>query len=63
MVFRERDDESDFCEEIFWGSIQETHDSCRSGTRLPDLVVHGIDDVASVWLDSFRENGPEELLL
>ena len=63
MVFREREDESDFCGEVLRGSVQKTYDSCWGRIGLADLVVHGIYDEASIWLDPFRENGPEKFLL
>jgi len=63
LVFRERDDESDFDGEIFRGSVQETYDPCRDGIGLEDLIVGGIDDEASVWLDPLCEEGSKELLL
>lgn len=63
MVFWERDHESDFDGEVFRGGVQKTYDSCRSGAGLKDLVVCGINDEASVWLDSLCEDGSEEFLL
>jgi len=63
LVFRERDDESNFGGEVPWGSVQETDDSCRGGVGLEDLVVRGIDDKALVWLDPPCEDGSEESLL
>ena len=63
LIFRECDDESDLDGEVPWGSIQETYDSCRRRIGLEDLIVHGIDDEAWVWLDPLCEDGSEEPLL
>jgi len=63
LVFRERDDESDFDGEVSWGSVQETYNSRRGRLGLEDLIVHGVDNEASVRLDPLREDGSEEPLL
>ena len=63
LVFRERDDESDLCGEVFRGSVQKTYDSCWSRIGFADLVVRGIDDDTPIWLEPFREKGSEEFLL
>ena len=62
LVLRERDNESDFGGEVLRGCVQKAYDSCRGGTGLEDLIVHSIDDEASVWLDPLCEEGSKELL-
>ena len=63
LVFRERDDQSDFGGEVIRTSVQECYDSCWGGVGFEDLVVHGIDDETSIWLDPLCEEGFEEFLL
>ena len=62
-VFRERDDESNFGAEFPRGGVQETYDSCWSGTRFEDLVVRGVDDEARVRQDPLFEEEFDESLL
>jgi len=61
LVFWERDDD-DFEGEVFRGGIEKTYDSCWSEIVLEDLVIRGIEDEASGWMDHVRENGFEDLL-
>ena len=45
---RERDDESDFEREVYWGGVQETYDPRRGRAGFEDLIIRGEEDEALI---------------